>query len=521
MEFDHLLDSARTIARETEGVTLAFEPDAYGDGTEVRVLAPGSNGTLTPTTLPIFHTRAAIEETESLGKAPFAFLIHATGSLGGRPGFRRTAPTPPAEVGCPASGSFHFTIRTAGTTADRFIPCRITLAANGPITFATWPPATAAPVPTPCVAVCSATTLPIMPTPAASCPPRYSTVQDGCVLPTSMPQYHVTATLASPTMDIGSGDSIIAEARLLNPTATANGIPNSVPIAVQLPGSMVCTVAPLGPQPSGSTFALSAKAAGPCQGTIVADVTSVPGATADTASFNITILTSQAAQSPPPRSCDLLLGGRCYLQIVPRTVAEFRKDVLPDSTCTDTADGTVCSYLDSIKQISLGSPFEVQPKVPPLDANHELLYRIDAVTSVGYFCESYPYFAVVQPPNAIQWPGIVIGGPADAPIGFGEPNLFFTKNILVGATTIGSFPNAANPWATSTSLMNIYEAVAQNRIGAASTFSYSSPDATTLSTVQWYPDFPGCDASGDPNAPAARYGSATVLLAFEVYQAIP
>ena len=47
-EFDHLLDSARTIAREVQGVTLTFVPDAYGDGTEVRVLAGGPGGTLTP-----------------------------------------------------------------------------------------------------------------------------------------------------------------------------------------------------------------------------------------------------------------------------------------------------------------------------------------------------------------------------------------------------------------------------------------------------------------------------------------
>lgn len=105
-EFDHMLETARTVARQTQGVTLAFAPDAYGDGTEVRILAAAPDGTLTPTSTPVFHTRAVIEETESLGKAPFAFVVHASGSLGGRPGFRRSATPIPPEVGCPARGSF-------------------------------------------------------------------------------------------------------------------------------------------------------------------------------------------------------------------------------------------------------------------------------------------------------------------------------------------------------------------------------------------------------------------------------
>ena len=136
-EFDHLLDSARTIAREVQGATLAFVPDAYGDGTEVRVLAGGASSTLTPTTLPPLHTRAVIEELESLHQAPFAFVVHVNGALGGRPGFRVSDKSASAEVGCPASGAFHFVIHAAGGSADRYVPCRVTLAANGPVTFVT------------------------------------------------------------------------------------------------------------------------------------------------------------------------------------------------------------------------------------------------------------------------------------------------------------------------------------------------------------------------------------------------
>ena len=103
-------------------MTLTFVPDAYGDGTEVRVLAGGPGGTLTPTTLPPLHTRATIEETESLHQAPFAFILHVTGRLGGRPGFHFGDPTTAPELGCPPSGAFHFVIRAAGASGTLVLP---------------------------------------------------------------------------------------------------------------------------------------------------------------------------------------------------------------------------------------------------------------------------------------------------------------------------------------------------------------------------------------------------------------
>nr|MDQ6926451.1 type II secretion system GspH family protein [Candidatus Eremiobacteraeota bacterium] len=148
-EFDHFLDSARTMARELDGATLAFTSDAYGDGTEVRVFAGGPNGAPSPTTLPPLHARAVIEETEALGKVPFAFIVHANGALSGRPGYR-AGDTTANDVDCPASGAFHFVIHAAGGSADRFVPCRVRLAANGPVTLTTWPTAAPAPSPTPC-----------------------------------------------------------------------------------------------------------------------------------------------------------------------------------------------------------------------------------------------------------------------------------------------------------------------------------------------------------------------------------
>ena len=203
-EFDHLLDSARTIAREVQGATLAFVPDAYGDGTEVRVLAGAGSGALTPTTLPPLHTRATIEELESLRTPPFAFVVHVNGALGGRPGFRVGATTVAAEVGCPASGAFHFVIRAAGGSADRYVPCRVTLATTGPVTLGTWPAAPSPASPTPCSGPCAPPTMPSAPSSSPSCPPNYTATSGGCTPTPPPPSPGPTATVsvsvsASPT----------------------------------------------------------------------------------------------------------------------------------------------------------------------------------------------------------------------------------------------------------------------------------------------------------------------------------
>ncbi len=192
-EFDHLLDSTRTIARQTDGATIVFSADAYGDGTEARVLTTGPGGALVATAMPVFHTRAEIAEAQSLGGAPFAFIVHATGLLRGRPGFRAGDVPARPELDCPPSGSWHFTIRAAGATADRFVPCRIDLAATGSVVLATWPPAPVAPLPTAC-ASCTVASVPPAPSSSPTCPPGYVPITGGCAPSTAPP-----AATAAPT----------------------------------------------------------------------------------------------------------------------------------------------------------------------------------------------------------------------------------------------------------------------------------------------------------------------------------
>jgi hypothetical protein len=70
-------------------------------------------------------------------------------------------------------------------------------------------------------------------------------------------------------------------------------------------------------------------------------------------------------------------------------------------------------------------------------------------------------------------------------------------------------------------LLDVLQAVANGRIGSAYSFTFSSSADTAGQFVQWYPDFPGCDASGDQNNSGNVYGIATLELVFEIYQAVP
>jgi prepilin-type N-terminal cleavage/methylation domain-containing protein len=523
-EFDHLLDSARTIARETQGATLVFTPDAYGDGTEVRILAPGPNDTLVATTMPVMHTHAAIEEAQSLGKAPFALVVHASGALGGRPGYRRGDSTATGEVGCPASGSFHFVIHTAGTTADRFLPCRITLAATGPLTLASWPPATAAPLPTPCTTgPCAPTVLPTPPSSNPSCPPNYAPAPGGCnpVPPPSGPRYHVSASLASATMSIGESDTIVASADLTNPSTVPAGTPPSLPVLIQRLTDPICTATPPGPQPSGSTFALKALSPGTCTITIVADASTVPGASADNATFNVPVESPPATGATPPPApvtCDLRANGKCYHQIVNSMSQTFYKYIVPDYRCTDINDASTCQYIDSIKEIDLGLGFDIQPVVPPTDQAHELFFEITSLRSAFSACQPFTYFENLPANVPIQWGGFGIGGPVNPPIGFGEPSKFVTSNhILTGNLPNGYLIQPSMEWNNATTFLDLLAAVALQHTGSQATFSYSSINATIQGLV-WYPDFAGCDTASGATG-VRHYGNAAVELVFSIFQA--
>jgi prepilin-type N-terminal cleavage/methylation domain-containing protein len=520
-EFDQFLDSARTMARDLQGATMAFAPDAYGDGTEVRLLTSGPSGTLVPTTLPIFHARVIIEETESLGQPPYAFVVHANGALGGRPGFQVGDGTS-TEVGCPASGAFHFLMHTANASADRYVPCRTALAAAGPVALASWPPVAVVPPPTPCAGGCSPAALPTAPASSPSCPPNFNPIAGGCApAPTPNPgaHYHVSITGASPALTVGATESFTAQATLTNPNGVAPGTPASIPVQIAQTTSGVCNATPPGSQLSGTTFTLNGLSAGTCTVTIAADTSGVAGSTADTASITVTISLAPTP-SPTPQTCDLTVNGKCYHRIVDQTTAQFWKYVIPGTACDNNQ---VCLYIDSVNAVSLYPPYTLQPPMPPTDGDHELLFEIDEISSVSSECLPYAAFQMMPAANPIPWSGDTIGAPVNAPVGFGQPSVFLALNHVMQSTRTGeaNFNDLGQPWQQGTTLAGLYMAVSGRSIGSPYVFTYSSSSATPGSTIQWYADFAGCDVAADPDSPGIEYGIAGVQLLFTIYQARP
>jgi len=518
-EFDQFLDSARTMARDLDGATLAFTPDAYGDGTEVRLLSGGPNGPPATTTLPTLHARATIEETESLGKAPFAFIVHANGSLSGRPGYR-VGDTATNDVGCPPSGAFHFAIKAAGGSADRYVPCRTALAANGPATLAAWPPATIAPLPTPCSGVGCTISLPNVPTSTPSCPPAFTAIPGGCApgSPTG-PRYHVTITGAPATINVGATGSLTAQATLTNANAVPAGTPASIPVQIQT-SDATCATAPAGWQPSGSAFTVTATTAGTCALTAQADASAVPGATTDTATVSVAITAAPGATpTPAPPKCDLVENGKCYKRIVDQTTKTFTKLVSADSTCGTTPSDTPCTYLDSIRSITLDQ-YSLKPAVPPADESHELLFRIDSVDSLVYACVPISVLSTTNPMDTLELFASGIGGPVNPPTGFGRPSVFTTVNHVFARGVPGSFNEKELSVAVVPTLHDMIDAIARAKPGLAYSFVYHSVDATPNSEIMWLPDFPSCDNSGDPQMTTKEYGYVSANLMFEVFQAV-
>ena len=175
LRFDSLLDAARTTAHEFDrGATIVFARDTAGDGFIARLYRNRpATGPLVATTFPLLEARVGITESEVLGAPGFALTIHGDGAVAGIAEYTAVSSAAP-ETGCPASGAFHLVFAYGGAQKDRYLPCRVNLATNGPVTYITPPtaPPQAPPTPTPCIdGTCN--TRPIAPNPNTTCPPNY------------------------------------------------------------------------------------------------------------------------------------------------------------------------------------------------------------------------------------------------------------------------------------------------------------------------------------------------------------
>jgi hypothetical protein len=219
--------------------------------------------------------------------------------------------------------------------------------------------------------------------------------------------------------------------------------------------------------------------------------------------------------TPQPSGCDLVKNGKCYHRLV-QDAQTFSKYVVPDIACTSE-----CHYINAIQQIYLGYAYGIRPPVPAVDSAHELLFRINSIVTVLYQCVPFSYLQTA-PIGPITGPGNGTGAPIGSPPGFGQPSVYLTINhIALGWSASGFFVEPTLGWSQSTTLTNLFTAVAMRLEGEPLDFTYSSVDAIDPLYAQWYPDFPSCDVMADPNSPGVEYGSSAVHLVFEIYQATP
>jgi prepilin-type N-terminal cleavage/methylation domain-containing protein len=254
--FDALLDAARTTAREFDGgVTLVFEPDAYGDGFTARVYGRRpSTGPLLATDVPILDGRVTLTETELLGTPAFALALHANGKVGGIRG-DVLAGAAGAENACPAAGMYTLVFTYGGASAQRTIPCTITLASTGPVAYVNPPPASPLPPPTPnaCIATGCISTPPPEPTVVTTCPPGYlATSQTTCALITPPPTSGPIATC--PPGYTGTYPNCVNNGS--EPTPSPGPIAETATTVISID---VCTI-PGGPGPISSTTSIVTEA---------------------------------------------------------------------------------------------------------------------------------------------------------------------------------------------------------------------------------------------------------------------
>ena len=110
----------------------------------------------------------------------------------------------------------------------------------------------------------------------------------------------------------------------------------------------------------------------------------------------------------------------------------------------------------------------------------------------------------------------------NVPIGFGEPSIYAHEKLIgVGPPDVGTSDDTATSKNVDASLLGLINTIAERNVGSDYRFNYFAKTAQSGVHVNWFPDFPGCDAVGDPNVPDPQYGYSAVTLEFEIYQQVP
>jgi hypothetical protein len=195
----------------------------------------------------------------------------------------------------------------------------------------------------------------------------------------------------------------------------------------------------------------------------------------------------------------------------------FNKTVSAATTCDNPQANVNCTYLDSIRSITLDE-YSLKPPEAPVDSAHELLFRINRINGLLYACMSYQYISTIPPYNLVLQDRPV-GGPVNPPSGFGRPSVYATVNHVFVGSVPDSFDERTASAAVVPTLFDMIDALVWTKPGSPYLFTYYANDATFNSKITWLPDFPSCDNAGDPTNLGIEYGNVAAELSFEVFQA--
>ena len=159
-------------------------------------------------------------------------------------------------------------------------------------------------------------------------------------------------------------------------------------------------------------------------------------------------------------------------------------------------------------------------------AQHELLFRVKQYRSCTVRDVS-PYSSFrTYPRRRSQFSGKrnISEARFIPPVGFGQPSVYSTINMFSPSSTHrrGSLvPNAIWPISNHAARIVRMQSLLEPLARHIRSLIHHRSNADTY--VQWYPDFPGCDAAGDRQFCGGNwYGiSGVVLEVFKIYQAQP
>jgi hypothetical protein len=211
----------------------------------------------------------------------------------------------------------------------------------------------------------------------------------------------------------------------------------------------------------------------------------------------------------------------------------FDKSVAPGYTCDEY--GNNCAWVNKVGRviISARESYGIQPPIAPTDPTHQLLFHLNGIAAMTNRCLSFEIIRSLMPappndplsyplgagPSASNW----IAGVQWAP-GYGQPGVYAYRHVIgsspILAVAVGQTTSDATQY--SQTIYQFAEAIDRPLYSPIVRAIYFDANVKQSDYVIYSPDFTDC-ASGLPEDRVLGdqlYGTTTVVLVMEVYQAI-